>query len=125
MPPIKTAPGAATDFSPRISDELARCVVEPTTAAYSATFKLFEDVTTPIPPRTAEVCPAGWSKMGTPPGFTAFGLLSYTSALPVRMPGPGPPLSAVDGGSRVWNATVFTSVQPRLVFSMPYRSALG
>ena len=29
-----------------------RCVVEPTKAAYSATFKLLEAVTTPIPPTT-------------------------------------------------------------------------
>src|SRR5271163_2580754 len=103
MPPIKTAPGGGTDFNPKVSGAVARAADEPTTAAYSATFKLLEAVTTPIPPRFVGKLPAppGWSKIGTPPGFTAFGLLSSVSALPVRTPAPGPPVSAVAGGNSV------------------------
>src|SRR5262249_12586718 len=89
-------------------------------AAYSATFGLLEAVTTPMPPSTTFL-----KKIGTPPGFTAPGSLSMASTLPVSAPRPKPPASESDRGSLLSNVGSLARVQPRLVLSIPYKSAFG
>src|ERR1700685_267310 len=80
-------------------------------ATYSATFVSAN--ATPIPPTS---CP--FLKIGTPPGFTAVGTESFTSALPVITPKPGtePPI-VVAGGTVALKPAA--RLQPRFVFSIP------
>ncbi len=102
---MNTTPGAA-GVGPNESPGPVRAVVDAANAAYSATFKLLDDVTTPTPPTTTFLL-----KIGTPPGFTVVGSESITSALPVMIPSPNPPPSANDGGTLLVNAGSFTSAQ--------------
>src|SRR5579864_1239635 len=79
-----------------------------------------EVLTTPTPPTAPPL------NSGTPPGLTASGSLSLVSALPVMMPRPGwLPLIERDGFNICPGMKWLLRVQPRLVFSIPYRSALG
>src|SRR5580692_6878493 len=88
---------------------------------YAANSAISGDVLTPPTPPTTPP-----SNSGTPPGLTASGLLSLVSALPVMMPKPGlVPLIDREGFSAWPCRKLELSVQPRLVFSIPYRSALG
>src|SRR4051794_11108430 len=115
MPPTITTPGggssAAVGRNPACE--------APENAANSATSAVV--LTTPIPP-TANP----FLKSGTPPGFTAEGLLSSTSALPVITPSPGfTPLMEREGSTLCPAKNEALNGHPRFVFSIPYRSALG
>src|SRR5690348_4406208 len=115
MPPIITTPGggscAAVGRKPACE--------APEKAANSAIAA--DELTTPTPPTAAP-----FLNSGTPPGFTAAGLLSSASALPVITPKPGLSPSIERAGSMLCPARKLAfRKQPRLVFSIPYRSALG
>src|SRR5271170_6846842 len=85
----------------------------PENAANSATFG--STPATPTPPTSVL-----FLNNGTPPGFTAFGSLSLTSALPVRTPNPGFDPSMERAGGTDWpGRKSVLNVQPRLVFSIP------
>src|ERR1700730_413487 len=91
----------------------------PENAAYSATSS--DVLTTPTPP----TIPVALNR-GTPPGLTAEGWLSFVSALPVIMPRPKVVPSIEREGFNACPGRKFVlRVQPRLVFSIPYKSAFG
>ena len=91
----------------------------PLKAAYSATAP--DEPATPTPPTTTP-----FLKRGTPPGFTASGMLSFRSALPVWIPKPGcVPSMERAGGTSLPGMNIVLNPHPRLVFSIPYRAALG
>ena len=105
MPLITTAPGAA-GVGPKPFE------MDAVYAANSATS--LETPATPMPPTTTPL-----SKIGTPPGLTAVGSLSYRSALPVAMPRLGEMPSSAVGGAIDWPVRKFDeSAQPRLLFSI-------
>ena len=115
MPPIITTPGGGSCAT---VGRKPACEA-PEKAANSAIAA--DELTTPTPPTAAP-----FLNSGTPPGFTAAGLLSSASALPVITPKPGLSPSIERAGSMLCPARkVALRGQPRLVFSIPYRSALG
>src|ERR1017187_1137854 len=79
-------------------------------------------LTTPTPPINP---PLMRSNRGTPPGLTAVGSLSLVSFFPVMMPGPKEPSIANEGFNACPGRKLVLRVQPRFVFSIPYRSALA
>src|SRR5271163_253242 len=118
IPPTITTPGGGSPWVRlRRLDPMA-----PTRAAYSTTGLLMAPVlvvlTTPTPPTTPTPGAVTGPPLnnGMPPGFTAKGWLSYTSALPVMMPKPGVPSSDSDGFNDCPGRKLVLRVQPRLVF---------
>src|ERR1700723_61024 len=117
---METIPGAGKAGNPPSSGAALGPPNAAIAAAANATYSevLASPDTTPIPPTS-------WPflKIGTPPGFTAVGCVSFKSALPVVIPNPGevPPI-VFAGGTVALNPTA--RVHPRLVFSIPYSAAL-
>ena len=112
---METIPGAGNAGNPTPSVAALGPPIAAIAAAANATYS---DVsgsadTTPIPPTSSP-----FLKMGTPPGFTAVGTVSFKSALPVVIPKPGeaPPI-VVAGGTVALNPAA--RVHPRFVFSIP------
>src|ERR1700722_6642597 len=115
MPAIVTIPGAGNAGNPTPSVVVLGPPVATIPAATNATYsaRLLSASATPIPPTS---CP--FLKTGTPPGFTAVGIVSLISALPVVIPKPGlAPEIVVAGGTVALRLAA--RLQPRFVFSMP------